>query len=121
MSPTEVLASDALERPMKRSSRAPVVPVTLPSMSTTTMCSSSRNPPTSEANLEVSGRGATLTHFTPGRYSRSSYSVRTESTVTLVEFVSATTSEAVKLILSLLRPIYKRRSIVALIAAVFVP
>ena len=94
----------------------------LPSISITRICNSSRYPPAADAYPEVPGRGATLTHLNPGRYSRSAYSPRTDSTETAVEFVSATLSAAAKDMLSLSKPIYKRRSIpLDAIAALLVP
>ena len=73
---------------MYLSNTAPGVPVTFPSISTTKICNSSSLPPMPLAYKEVPGRGATLIHFTPGRYSRSEYSVLTAEIATAVELVS---------------------------------
>ena len=52
-----------------------------------------------------------MIHLTPGRYSRSAYSPRTEVIATAVEFVSATLSAAANAILPLSKAMYRRRSI----------
>ncbi|BCU95687.1 MAG: hypothetical protein CM15mV10_0620 [uncultured marine virus] len=80
-------------------------------MSTTRTCISSLNPPFCDANCEVSGRGATLIHLTPGRYSRSAYSFLTDVIENAVEFVSWILSAAAKATVPLSLAIYKRLSI----------
>ena len=55
MSPCGVFASDAFERLEKVSNILPGSPEITPSSSTTTMCSSSFDPPLSAANAEVPG------------------------------------------------------------------
>ena len=67
------------------------------------------------------GLGATLIHFTPGRFSRSEYSSLTELIEAAVELVSEIESEAAKSILPLFNQTYTRRSIPAVeITAVLV-
>ena len=57
------------------------------------------------------GRGATLIHLTPGRYSRSEYSSLTSLIANAVELVSEIESAAANSMLSLFNATYTRRSI----------